>query len=214
MSHLFLSLLLLLSIPGLAQTSAQPASTGYGDYVLRPGDSIEVTYTYTPEFNDTVPIPSDGTVGLKRVGPVNVAGSTLRTATAKITAAAAKSGLRNPELVVTLRDYVRPQFTVLGEVMKPGKYELRGNIRVADALAVAGGLSLNARHKNIILIHPIDETTGTTTLISYKALEKTKGDIPLEQLSSGDIIVVPTGDLSKVERVVKIANLGVFYNPF
>ena len=127
---------------------------------IKAGDSIEVTYTYTPEYNETVSVPADGTVGLMRVGTVEIGGLTLSAATAVITEAASRHGLNEPEVFLTLRDYVRPQFTVLGEVNKPGKYDLHGTLRVADGLAVAGGLNGNARHKNIVIIHRLSETIG------------------------------------------------------
>ena len=183
------------------------------EYVLACGDSVEVSYTYTPEYNQTVTIPSDGVISLNRVGSVQVVGLTLRAATAAITEAASKSGLNKPEVFLTLRDYVRPQYTVLGEVNKPGRYELHGTLRIADGLAIAGGLNLNSRHKYIILIHPISATEGETTLINYKTLEKKNASITMELLQDGDIIVVPQGNISKFERFVKLANIGAYY-PF
>jgi polysaccharide biosynthesis/export protein len=181
------------------------------EYVLESGDSVEVTYTYTPEYNQTVTIPSDGAVGLTRVGSVQIRGLTLRAATAAITEAASRSGLNKPEVFLTLRDFVRPQFTVLGEVNKPGKYELHGTQRIADGIAIAGGLNLNARHKYIILIHPISPTEGETALFNYKLLEKKNSPVTLETLQDGDIIVVPQGTFSKIERIVKLANAGIYY---
>ena len=207
-------LILFLAVSGVVRAQTGAESGAIRDaYVLQVGDSFEVTYTYTPEYNQTVLVSPDGVVGLTRVGPVNVGGLTVSAARVRITEAASRSGLNEPEVFLTLRDYLRPQFTVLGEVFKPGKYDLRGPLRVADGLAVAGGLNLNGRHKNIILIHPIDETTGVASLVNYKRLEKGKGEINFDELRAGDIIVVPTSNLSKIERLVKLINVGIFYNP-
>ena len=191
-----------------AQSSLQERGP---EYVLQSGDSVEITYTYTPEYNQTVSVPSDGFVGLPRLGSVHIGGLTLRSAKAVILEAANKSGLNKPEVVLTLRDFVKPTFTVLGEVNRPGRYELRGSVRVPDALAIAGGLNYNARHKNIILIHRLNETEGETTLIDYKQFEKKHSEVVTETLEDGDIIVVPQGNLSKIEHVVKLANIGAYY---
>lgn len=193
-----------------AQAPTTPQERGDA-YVLQPGDSVEVSYTYTPEYNLTVSVPPDGVVGLTRVGSVHIAGLTLRAAKAVITEAASKSGLNKPEIFLTLTNYVRPTFTVLGEVNKPGRYELHGTVRVPDALAIAGGLNYNARHKNIILIHRLSETEGQTSLIDYKLLEKPHSEVTMETLEDGDIIVVPQGKISKIERIIKMANVGVYY---
>ena len=194
------------------QTPQAPQDAG-PSYVLQYGDSVEVTYTYTPEYNQTVIIPSDGSVGLPRVGSVHIVGLSLRAATAAIASAASRSGLNKPEVVLTLRDYVKPQFTVLGQVGRPGRYELHGTLRVADGLAVAGGPNLNARLKYIILIHPISDTEGETTLYDFKALEKKHSSVTFDTLQDGDIIVVPQGNISKIERFVRLANVGAYY-PF
>jgi polysaccharide export outer membrane protein len=204
-------LLVIGSVFGAARMAA--AQDHGPEYVLACGDSIEISYTYTPEYNQTVTIPSDGVVSLMRVGSVPVVGLTLRAATAAITAAANKSGLNKPEVFLTLRDYVRPQYTVLGQVNKPGRYELHGTLRVADGLAIAGGLNLNARLKYIILVHRISPTDGETTVYDYKALEKKNTAISTVILQDGDIIVVPQGNISKVERFIKLANVGAYY-PF
>lgn len=208
--------LLMLPCIAQAQTDATAASSGEqaSTYRLQVGDRVDTSYTYTPEYNQSVLVTMDGTVGLTRLGQVNVAGLTLAEADVKITKAAKSSGLNDPKIFLTLTDYLRPQFTVLGNVEKPGKYEMRGPLRVADGLAIAGGLTVSAKHKNILVIHPLDQETGTTTLFSYKDLERKKGEVDFARLSPGDIIIVPTGDLAKVERVVKILNFGIFYNPF
>ncbi len=210
----FLVLLAGLLVSARQAASAQGAVQERGpEYVLQPGDSVEITYTYTPEYNLTVSVPGDGVVGLTRLGPVHIGGLTLSSAKAVITVAANKSGLNKPEVFLTLRDYVKPTFTVLGEVNKPGRYELRGSVRIPDGLAIAGGLNYNARHKNIILIHRLNETEGETTLIDYKQFEKKHAQVETDTLEDGDIIVVPQGNLSKIEHVVKLANVGAYY-PF
>jgi protein involved in polysaccharide export with SLBB domain len=213
MFRVFVALLLCVSCSYAQQATGQSPVSDTQSYVLKTGDRVDISYTYTPELNQSLLVGPDGTIGLTRVGPVAVAGLTMQSARAKITAAAARSGLNKPELFLNLTDYVRPQFTVLGEVTKPGRYDLRGNVRVADALAMAGGLTANARHRNLILVHPVDDTTGVTTLIDYRELEKTKGVKNFEEMQPGDIIVVPTGNLSKVERFIKLINVGIFYNP-
>ena len=210
----FLVLLFFTAILAGPHTGAQAPNTVQerGDaYVLQPGDSVEVSYIYTPEYNLTVSVPPDGVVGLTRVGSVHIAGLTLRAAQGVIAEAASRSGLNKPEVSLTLRDFVKPTFTVLGEVNRPGRYELRGDVRIPDALAIAGGLNYNARHKNIILIHRLNETEGETTLIDYKLFEKKHSEVQTELLEPGDIIVVPQGNLSKIEHVVKLANIGAYY---
>jgi polysaccharide export outer membrane protein len=194
----------------IAQNGPTPAAQE--SYRLQNGDSFEVLYRLSPEYNQTVSVQPDGAVTLTLLGPVPVRGLTLEEARNRIVREASKR-FNHPEVSLTLKDYVKPHFTVLGEVGTPGRFELRGSLSPADALAIAGGLKQSARHNNILLIHRINQTVGETTLINFKALEKASPGQELTSLRDGDIIIVPQSKLSKVERYVKVFNTGVYYTP-
>src|SRR4051794_22629720 len=82
-----------------AQTATHEVTSSYE---LQSGDSVEITYTYTPEYNQIVVIPADGVVGLARVGFVHLGGLTLSAAKTAVTEAATKSGFNKPEVSITL----------------------------------------------------------------------------------------------------------------
>jgi len=52
--------------------------------------------------------------------------------------------LHEPEVTVTLKDFDKPYFLASGEVARPGKYELRGDLTVNEAVAIAGGFTQQA----------------------------------------------------------------------
>ena len=195
--------LLVLLLGGLG--AAQEAG-----YRLQAGDAFEVQYRYTPEYNQTVSVQPDGKVSLALVGNVAVRGLTVEEARERIMAEAAKR-LKEPEVSLDLKDFVKPHFTVLGEVEKPGRYELRGALTTLDALALAGGFKTTAKHTQVVLIHPISETIGETRLLDYKQLEHAKPGQELILLRDGDVIVVPQSKFSKLERLVKLGNIGAYY---
>ena len=179
-------------------------------YRLAVGDSFEVKYRYTPEYDQTVAVQPDGHVSLLLLGNIAVGGLTVDEVRARITAEAAKR-LREPEVAIDLKDFEKPHFTVVGEVEKPGRYELRGRMTAVDGLAIAGGFKLTAKHTQIVLIHRVSDTVGETTLIDYKKLEHAKPGQELIALRDGDILVVPQSKFSKLERFVKIGNIGAYY---
>lgn len=192
---------------------APSALKGDGSYRLQPGDSLEVLYRYTPEYNQTVTVQPDGSVSLQLIGNVKVGGLTLSNATGEISRRAGKR-LLNPEVSISLKDFEKPHFTVLGEVTNPGRFELRGHISPVDAMAMAGGFKPTARHTQIVLIHRLNATTGEAQLLNFKQLEKAKSaraadDFPL--LRDGDLLVVPQNKLSKVERLVRLTGIGLYY---
>ena len=179
-------------------------------YRLQTGDSFEVKYRYTPEYDQTVSVQPDGQVSLVLLGNVTVRGLTVDEARARLTAEAGKRLLK-PEVAIDLKDFEKPHFTVVGEVEKPGRYELRGPITAVDGLAMAGGFKVTAKHTQIVLIHRVSDTVGEATLIDYKRLEHAKPGQELISLRDGDILVVPQSKFSKFERFVKIGNIGAYY---
>ena len=197
-----MSLLLLVSVL-TAQTPGPP-------YRLQIGDSFQVMYRITPEYNQTVTIQPDGAVSLDLIGQVQVSGLTVAQAVERVRVRAGER-LNDPEVSIELKDFDRPRFTVLGEVTNPGRYELRGPLTVEDGLALAGGFKITARHTNIILIHRVNDEIGETELINYKELEKPARHHVFVSLRPGDLIIVPQSNLSKVERFVRLANVGVYY---
>ena len=95
---------------GALPVSAQFASRD-NPYRLQPGDVIEVSYTYTPEYNSTVTLEQDGMVTLKFVGSLDLGNQTITQATEKVRQLAATK-LADPEISVTLKEYVKPHIVV------------------------------------------------------------------------------------------------------
>jgi polysaccharide export outer membrane protein len=107
---------------------------------LRSSDVVEVTFTVAPEFNQTLTVQPDGYVTLKDAGAVLAQGLTV-SLFAEAVRKAYTGYLHNPEVGVALKDFERPYFVVGGEVGKPGKYELRSDTTVAEAVQIAGGFT-------------------------------------------------------------------------
>src|SRR6266567_4413326 len=119
-------------------------------YRLRPGDSLELNFPFVSSFNQTATVQPDGYISLRVLGDLHVEGLTvpelrqeLRTRYATI--------MRDPVVTVELRDFVKPQFTVAGEVERPGKYELRGDTTLVQGLAIAGGFKERAKRTHVVV---------------------------------------------------------------
>ena len=123
----FRSFLVLCASLALAQTP----ESGFADrnvrYRLQTMDVLEVNYRYTPEFNQTVTVQPDGYVSLNLVGGLKLGGLTLDEAK-KMLVDKSSARLRDPEIALVLKDYVKPHFFVAGEVATPGRFELRGSV--------------------------------------------------------------------------------------
>lgn len=192
----------------------EPVTDG-GDpyYVLKPGDTVDVTFRYTPEFNDEVVIGPDGRASLKSTGTVRLAGRTLPELR-RIVESNSSEKLVNPEVAVSLKDFERPSVVVAGEVQNPQKIELRKPTTVLQAILLAGGPKDDAALGRVLLFRKIDSDTAEVHVLQlgkYDGKTRAKNDLLLQP---GDSILVRHDVLSRVERYVKLVNLGFYLNPF
>lgn len=175
-------------------------------YVLQVSDEVELTYRYTPEFNFSGRIQPDGFISAPIIGDVLVAGYTISQAR-DILLKVARQRLRDPEMSFVLKDFVKPLFTVGGEVEKPGQFELRGRVGILEAVAIAGGFKKSAKATQLVLLRRFDSERATARLINAKDLEKNRDPEHDIRLQPGDMIVVPRNRLSHIEPYVPLASL-------
>jgi polysaccharide export outer membrane protein len=181
-----------------------------------------LTFPLSPEFNQTggssatgqggVIVQPDGYVSLTGVGDVYVAGRTVPELTETIKAAYSKI-LHDPVVNVTLRDFEKPYFMALGQVGKPGKYDLRGETTLTQGVAMAGGFSNAAKHSQVLLFRQASDDWVEVRQIDAKKMLKGKDLREDVQLRPGDMIFVPTSLYSKVEPYIPKANMGFYLNP-
>jgi polysaccharide export outer membrane protein len=181
-------------------------------YTLNPGDVIDVQYRYTPEFNQTVTIQPDGFISLEIGGDLKVAGRNLAQVRALVLLKA-RERLASPEVNVILKEFQKPFVVVAGEVVTPGKFELRDRMTAIQALLMAGGFKDSAKSSQILVFRKLNADTAEVKSLDFKTLKKT---VDLENdltLQAGDMILVPRNRISKVERYVRLASMAAFVNP-
>lgn len=190
------------------QQSTAPFANRERPYQLQPGDVIEVSYTYTPEYNSTVTLQPDGEVVLKFLGSLNLSELTLAAATDKITQLAGTK-LNDPEVSLTLKEYVKPHIIVEGEVNHPGSFDLHGRATALEALAWSGGFKESAKEKQVLLIRRTGGDLAQTRLINFKSLATAKGASEDVQLEPNDILIIPKNFIGKIEPVVRLSAMGL-----
>ncbi len=193
------------STPGLQQR--------YPRYRLQPGDSVDVVFEFSPEFNQSVAIQPDGYVSLRGIGDVHVADKTIPEATAVLTQRYA-SILHDPSISVIAKDFVHPHFTVDGQVGKPGRYDLRGDTTVTEAIATAGGFLPSAKHSQVLLFRCVSNEWLQARIINVKKMEKERDLREDLHLQPGDMLVVPKNVISKISEFVPRSGVGIYANSF
>jgi polysaccharide export outer membrane protein len=183
----------------------------YPRYELRADDTLDIRFEFTPEFNQTVTIQPDGYIALRGAGDVHVAGKTVPEVTELVRAMYATI-LQNPSISILLKDFEKPYVVVGGQVGRPGKYELRGDMTVTEAIAVAGGFNNAAKHSQVVLYRRISPDWYEAKLINVKKMLKTRDLREDTHLKPGDTLYVPQNTFSKIRQFVPNPGVGVGTN--
>jgi polysaccharide export outer membrane protein len=181
----------------------------YPRYKLEFGDQFDVSFELSPEFNQTVTVQPDGYITLRGAGDVHVTGQTVPELTETLRRAYGKI-LNAPLISVVLKDFEKPYFIADGQVGKPGKYELRGDTTLTQAIAIAGGFQDTAKHSQVLLFRHIDSDWVSAKIINVKEMEK-EGNLHEDPyLHPGDMVFVPKNRFSKIKPFLPSASMGTF----
>jgi polysaccharide export outer membrane protein len=169
-------------------------------YQLCPGDMLDLHFEFTPEFNQSnIPVQPDGFASLSGVGDVHVAGLTVPELKQTLQDVYGKI-LSKPVITVTLRDFNKPYFIATGQVVKPGKYDLRANTTVIEAIGIAGGMNDTSKHSEVWVFHRMPDGSVQSKRVNVKQM-LASGNLNEDGLiRPGDTIFVPQNTASKIKN--------------
>jgi polysaccharide export outer membrane protein len=131
------------------------------------------------------PIRPDGMVAFPLVGEVKAEGMTATELTAVITEAVGKY-IKDPKVTLNVEKFRTVRVYVLGEVTKPGLYEIEKQHRLLDAIGLSGGYTPSAAKKHVFIYHK-DQTGDPIKANLYNLLNK--GDMTQNyELADGDVV--------------------------
>ena len=185
--------LVILTLPtwglGPASRLAAELAPEQRDYLIGPEDVLDISVWNNAAISRTVPVRPDGKVSLPLLNDVQAAGLTpmqLRDVLIK----KLTEYMPTPEVSVIVREVHSFKVSVIGEVKKPGRHELKSRATVLDVLALAEGLGeFAARGRIVILRH--EGNTLKRIPFNYNKVVSADGALENFPLLPGDIIVVP-----------------------
>lgn len=177
-------------------------------YELCAGDAFDLTFPFTPEFNQTVTVQPDGYITLTGAGDIHVAGKTvpelrelLKTAYANV--------LHDPVINVVLKDFQKPYFIAGGQIGHPGKYDLRDDTTLTQAIAIAGGFEESSKHSQVLLFRRVSNDWVKVKVLNVKKMLQAGNLSEDLHLQSGDMFFVPQNRVSKYRKWTPIPSLSM-----
>lgn len=177
-------------------------------YLLRPSDVLQITFPISPEFDQTVTVQPDGYVSLRSVGDLHIAGKTVPEMTEALRKAYGQF-LHEPVINVELKDFEKPYFIASGQFGRPGKFELRGDTTLTEAVAIAGGFTEKAKHSEVVLYRrgPLGWTAAQRLNVKQMLAKTDLAEDP--HLRPGDMIYVPQSTFSKIKQFIPNPSIGI-----
>lgn len=186
--------------PGAMLTAYE---TSKGNYIIQPGDELQIDFYLNPEFNRDVIVRPDGEINLEIVGTVDAAGLTPEQLATKLNQGYLRE-LRNPGASVHLKRSPSWRIYVQGQVAHAGAFKLEPGMTALEAIAEAGGVTETAGAGKAVLIRRDACGNPQGMLVDLASADNGGGKkIDDVALMPADVLVVPRSAIANVDLFVK-----------
>ena len=180
------------------------------NYRIHPGDRLSVTVYREPELSlPAVEVDISGQFSIPLIGPVDAAGKTAVELARSIQDQLAAKYLVDPNVTVNIASAARQRVIVDGSVGVPGVYEVRGQMTLMGALALARGPNVVAKLDEIAIFRQID---GQLVGAKFDLEEIRMGRAPDPEILPNDTVVVGFSGMKQAWRdfLQAIPAIGLF----
>jgi polysaccharide export outer membrane protein len=159
-------------------------------YKIQPADVLSITVHQQPDLTTKARVSNDGYISFPLLGKVEIKGLTVQETEDKIKTLLEKDYLVSAQVIVFIEEYHPRQVSVMGEVTKPGKYNMpeEKEMTLLQAVAMAEGFTKDADIKGIKIMRA---ENGEQVTIKVNAKETTVNGQKDILLKPDDIIFVP-----------------------
>jgi polysaccharide biosynthesis/export protein len=197
-ARLVAGLLIFSALSAAAPAGAQPPKGGASErdgnrssapetYRIGPEDVLHVSVWRNEVLSRSVPVRPDGKISLPLLNDVQAAGLTALELREELTKQLA-GYMPTPEVSVIVTGVNSFKVSLIGEVARPGRYDLKSWTTVLDVLAMAGGFTQFASRSRIVILQP--DGKGMKR-IPFNYNKVVVGEQENFYLRNGDIILVP-----------------------
>jgi len=191
---LFINILVLLIFLLFNSSSAYPQEE---EYTVGGKDLLDITVFEESDLTKRVKVTEDGYITFPLLGQIKVDGLTTSQIEKKLEKLLSEGYLVNPQVSVMVKYFGSRKVSVLGCVEKPGTYSLTSRTTILEAISKAGGLDMEEKFTNVVLIRPNPkgaDSEMTTTTINLNKLLKGKDTSLNIEVKNKDTIIIPRFD--------------------
>ena len=185
-----------------------PAQPGFGQfqrwidyepqYLLYPGDQLDIVVASAPEMSRTLTIGPDGRIVMPYIKPIMAAGRDFGQVERDLSAELA-GVLRDPSIAITPRAYGPQQIYIGGEVGQQGTYTLPGPVGVLEGVIMAGGLRPSAKTGQVAVLRRAPNGGMMMRVVNLKnGMRNIREYNDNMQLRRGDIVFVPRTQIAEI----------------
>jgi len=167
-----------------------PSAMVSSTYTLSPYDVIDVAVYNEEDLHARARLGSDGTALLPLIGSVSLGGKTVAEANELIRDRYAQGFVKDPHVLVTVLEYRKSTFSILGQVVRPGIYEIPEgtHMSIVDAILLAGGFTRIADQNGVKVKRMVK---GKPAVFKVKAgAMADSSDVAPFDIEPGDVIKV------------------------
>ena len=159
-------------------------------YELSPYDVIDVSIYNEDDLHTRTRLGSDGTAILPLIGTVDLDGKTVSEANALIQKKYSDGFVKDPHVLLTVVEYRKTTFSILGQVGRPGIYEIPEgtHLSIVDAILLAGGFSHSA-DRNGVRVKRMVKGKAVIFKVRAQAMADSANVVPFD-IHGGDVIDV------------------------
>ena len=180
-------------VAGCASRPPAPAGAATPDYnyIIGPGDNVNVIVWRNPELSMIVPVRPDGKITTPLVEDLPAMGKDASSLARDIEKALAKF-IRDPVVTVVVTGFVGPyseQIRVIGEAQHPLTLPYKQKMTLLDVMIVVGGLTDFADGNRAVVVRAAEGNKQYS--VRVKDLLK-RGDISANvEMKPGDVLIIP-----------------------
>jgi polysaccharide export outer membrane protein len=178
--------------PAVSTPTSNIGVSAPAGYILSANDQVAVEVFGEDDLRANGRLNGEGNLSVPLLGSIHLAGLTLTQAASKLTGLYARDYLVNPRVNVMLVGYAKRRFSVLGQVNRPGSYEMPdgspGGIDLLEAIAMAGGYTRIAAPERVSVRR--QTAAGGDQIFKVNAKRFTRGSGGSFRVEPGDTVTV------------------------